>query len=75
MVFIFFIYQEALITTGGTYNGCMKLVGEAFKENSLSIDSDQMADVLGIATWGSIQNNERLIIDVSLIFAKNNLRS
>lgn len=60
------IFSEALITTGGTYNGCMKLVGEAFKENSLSVDSNQIADVLGIATWGSIQNNHLLSFNVCL---------
>lgn len=42
----------------------MKLVGEAFKENSLSVEADKITDVLGIATWGSIQNNSCLEIDV-----------
>lgn len=52
---------NALIVTGGTYNGCMKLVGEAFKNNALSIDLAQRIVLLGIANWGSVANNEKLI--------------
>lgn len=55
------------MTSGGTYNGCMELVGQAFKENSLSVDPNEVANVLGIATWNSIQNNQSLIRDVNKI--------
>jgi hypothetical protein len=52
---------HALITTGGSYNGCMKLVGEAFKENALSIDPSKKVVVLGIANWCSVTKYESLI--------------
>lgn len=52
---------NALITSGGSYSGCMKLVGEAFRENSLSIDLNHKINLLGIASWGSVCNNYKLI--------------
>ena len=52
---------NALVTTGGTNSGCMKLVGEAFKNNSLSSDLDKRVTLLGIANWGSVTNNAKLI--------------
>ena len=52
---------NALVTTGGTNSGCMKLVGEAFKNNSLSSDLDKRVTLLGIANWGSVTNNTKLI--------------
>ena len=39
----------------------MKLVGEAFKENALSIDPTQKVVVLGIASWCSVAKYESLI--------------
>jgi hypothetical protein len=56
---------NALITSGGTYNGCMKLVGEAFKENALSVDPSKVVTVLGITNWDSIYNKTTLIQSVS----------
>ena len=52
---------NAIIITGGSYNGCMKLVGEAFKNNALSIDCDKRISLLGIANWGTVTNNEKLV--------------
>jgi hypothetical protein len=53
--------QDAWITTGGSYNGCMKLVGEAFEDNALSIDPEKKVVVLGIANWCTVTNYEKLI--------------
>ena len=39
----------------------MKLVGEAFKENSLSIDPSLKVPVLAISNWCSVANYETLI--------------
>ncbi len=52
---------NALVITGGSYNGCMKLIGEAFGKNAVSINLEQKIALLGIANWGSITNNEKLI--------------
>ncbi len=68
---------NALIVTGGSYNGCMKLVGEAFKNNALSIDLAQRIILLGITNWGSVANKEKLIkYDVSILYCvlSNELR-
>lgn len=54
---------NALIITGGSHNGCMKLVGEAFKNNALSIDLAQRIVLLGITNWGSVANKEKLVKD------------
>ena len=52
---------NALITSGGSYSGCMKLVGEAFKENALSMDLNAKVNLLGIRNWGAVTNNHLLI--------------
>jgi hypothetical protein len=52
---------NALIITGGSYNGCMKLVGEAFKNNAASISLEQRIVLLGIANWGTVSNNDKLV--------------
>lgn len=52
---------NALITTGGSYSGCMKLVGEAFKDNALSMDVSHKISILGIANWGTVTSNYKLI--------------
>jgi hypothetical protein len=39
----------------------MKLVGEAFKENLLSIDPNLKIPVLGVSNWCSVANYETLI--------------
>lgn len=41
----------------------MKLVGDAFKQNSESIDPNQKVVVLGISDWGTIARKENLIRD------------
>jgi hypothetical protein len=43
--------------------GCMKLVGDAFKQNSESIDPNQKVVVLGISDWGTTARKETLIRD------------
>ena len=53
--------KDAWITSGGSYKGCMKLVGEAFKENALSLDPNQKVTVLGIPNWCSVAKYESLI--------------
>ncbi len=47
--------KDAWVTTGGFNQGCVKLVGEAFKDNSQSIP------VIGFAPWCSVANNQSLI--------------
>jgi hypothetical protein len=39
----------------------MKIVGEAFKENALSMDFSSKVNLLGIRNWGSVTNNHLLI--------------
>ncbi len=39
----------------------MKLIGEAFRENSLSIDPSLKIPVLAISNWCSVANYETLI--------------
>jgi len=51
---------DAWVTTGGTNNGCMKLVGEAFRLNSMSVDPDKLVPLLGIANWCTVENHENL---------------
>jgi hypothetical protein len=41
----------------------MKLVGDAFKQNSESIDPNQKVVVLGISDWCTIARKETLIRD------------
>ena len=41
----------------------MKLVGDAFKQNSESIDPSQKVVVLGISDWSTIARKESLIIN------------
>ena len=58
-----------LIVTGGTSTGCMKLVGEAFKNNVASMDLVNKMILLGIANWGSVTNREKLVhTEVCIIF-------
>jgi hypothetical protein len=54
-------FKDAWVISGGSYMGCMQLVGEAFKENSLSIDPSLIVPVLGIANWCTAANYESLI--------------
>ena len=48
--------------TGGTNEGVMGFVGEAVKEYKTTLNaSSQPIVALGIATWGIIDNKERLV--------------
>jgi hypothetical protein len=49
---------NAWITTSGLNIGVSKLVGDAISE---AISADNVA-LIGIATWGGIDNNEVLIV-------------
>ena len=48
---------NALIITGGTNTGVMKLVGDAIAE---SVIDTSCIDVLGIATWGIVADRDKL---------------
>ena len=50
---------NALIITGGTNTGVMKLVGEAIAESV--VDLSKVA-LLGIATWGKIADRNELVV-------------
>ena len=39
----------------------MKLVGDAFKENALSINEKEKVVVLGISNWCSVAKRETLV--------------
>ncbi len=56
-----FLQKDAWIISGGSHTGCMKLIGEAFKENSHSIDPSLRIPVLGVSNWCSVANYETLI--------------
>ncbi|RNA09709.1 transient receptor potential cation channel subfamily M member 3 isoform X26 [Brachionus plicatilis] len=55
------VTTNALVTTGGTNGGCMKLVGEAFRLNAFSIDQSNKVNLLGIADWCPVYNKSALI--------------
>ncbi len=42
--------------------GCMKLVGEAFRENGISINESKKVSVVSIASWTTTRGNDELII-------------
>jgi hypothetical protein len=48
----------------------MKLVGEAFEDNALSIDPEKKVVVLGIANWCTVTNYEKMINDKKVAFEK-----
>ena len=56
-----FKHKDAWVTTAGYYKGYMKLIGEAFKENLLSLDPNKKVVVLGIASWCAVANYNQLI--------------
>jgi len=60
---------NAIITSGGSYSGCMKIIGEAFKDNAFSIDNK--IPLIGIRNWGSVTNNYKLI-NVKFFFQLSN---
>lgn len=58
------IYLDGWISTGGTYTGIMKYVGETV--NKREFQSDKKMVLLGIANWTTVANKEDLILtDVS----------
>ena len=50
---------NALIITGGTYTGVMKLVGEAYNEAIIDLSN---VSVLGIASWARVADAETLVV-------------
>ena len=50
---------NALIITGGTNAGVMKLVGEAVAESVFDLSK---ISVLGIVSWGKVASREKLIV-------------
>jgi transient receptor potential cation channel subfamily M protein 2 len=55
------ISTNALIITGGTNAGVMKLVGDAIAESV--VDLSKVA-VLGIATWGKVAYRNKLVVNM-----------
>jgi hypothetical protein len=62
---------NALIITGGTNTGVMKLVGEAISESV--VDLSKVA-LLGIATWGKIAFKSKLVVRFLSIFELKNYK-
>ena len=54
-------FLGAWIITGGTNAGVMKHVGEAVRDYGLVSASTNPIIVIGVATWGCIQNKEDLV--------------
>ena len=52
----------AWIITGGTNTGVMRLVGEALAEEYHKYNTN--LTVLGIATWGTIEFKEKLVVSI-----------
>ena len=57
---------QGWITTGGSYAGVMRYVGEAAKNDIRSLNQDERIVVLGISNWTSIANKEELVYDKSV---------
>ncbi|CAF1073902.1 unnamed protein product, partial [Brachionus calyciflorus] len=47
--------------TGGTEEGIMKIIGEAYRDLTLRVDKREKLVLLGIANWTTIRNNHLLI--------------
>lgn len=56
------------ITTGGSYSGIMKYIGEAFKKDVRSLNEDEKITVLGIANWNTVAKRDGLILSEVNIF-------
>lgn len=54
---------QGWITTGGSYAGVMRYVGEAAKNDIRSLNQDERIVVLGISNWTTIANKEELVYD------------
>ena len=55
---------NAWIITGGLDTGVMRLVGDAISE---AISADNVT-VLGLTTWGAVENNKDFIVMLSFLF-------
>ncbi|RNA22376.1 transient receptor potential cation channel subfamily M member 2-like isoform X1 [Brachionus plicatilis] len=51
---------DAWLVTGGTNEGIMKIIGEAFKESAIRLKNRRKLILLGIANWTTIKNNHLL---------------
>lgn len=49
------------MVTGGTEEGIMKVIGEAFRESTIRLGDRRKLVLLGIANWTTIKNNHLLI--------------
>jgi hypothetical protein len=56
--------KDAMITSGGRNLGCMKLVGEAFRESGymLNLNEKKRVVVLSIGSWTTTRGNETLLL-------------
>ncbi|CAF0945028.1 unnamed protein product [Brachionus calyciflorus] len=52
---------DAWLVTGGTEEGIMKVIGEAFRESTIRLGDRRKLVLLGIANWTTIRNNHLLI--------------
>ena len=46
----------------------MRVVGEAFKKNALSVDPSKIINLIGIANWDTIYNKAYLLNQVKNIY-------
>lgn len=46
----------------------MRVVGEAFKKNALSVDPNKIINLIGIANWDTIYNKDYLLNQVKNTF-------
>jgi len=53
---------NAWITTGGSYAGVMKYIGEAVHKNINSLNAEKRLVLLGIANWTTVAKRESLIL-------------
>lgn len=52
---------QGWITTGGSYAGVMRYVGEAAKNDIRSLNQDERIVVMGISNWTTVANREELV--------------
>jgi len=53
---------NAWITTGGSYAGVMKYIGDAVHKNINSLNAEKRLVLLGIANWTTVAKRESLIL-------------
>lgn len=54
------ISTDAWLVTGGTEEGIMKIIGEAFRESTIRLGDRKKLVLLGISNWTTIRNNHLL---------------